>query len=384
MRNTLTFMRTSSALFIVSIAAVIGALAAQTIPPRELGSASSRFPEAFRAIYATRSLQSGELLFTGARRDDTTAHGLVLVPRLYVASFSTGTVRAVGQRGQDYVNAGPLLPGPGDTTWMTEEWPGRLFVITPAGEAAGPQEFPPHVLPEGGQGKHSLVFVRTDTAADFFDFRSMSRAADDPPTTFRDSAAIRFRGSRAQPRTDTIAFVHYTTRRTPSSFLGFTALPYGLADAWAVAPTGDVVIVRAEEYRVDRIAPSGALSRGAPLPYERRAVSRDDKRAYIADLRSGARKVGFPDPGPALERAVWPEFKPPFTGNVVFASDAVWVPMTPARDNDPIVYDVIGFDGVLRERVAAPRGVTVIHVGPNAVYGVQRDGAFFHLHRWAR
>lgn len=373
-----------TALFIVSLAGVSGSLIAQTTPQRELGGASSRFPEPFRAIYATRSLPSGELLFTGARRDDTSAHGLVLVPRLYVASFATGTVRAVGRRGQDYVNAGPLLPGPGDTTWMTEEWPGRLFAITPAGEAAGPQEFPPHVLPEEGQGKHSLVFVRTDTAADFFDSRSMSRAADDPATTFRDSTAIRFRGSRAQPRSDTIAFVYYLTRRTPSSFLGFTALPYGLADVWAVAPNGDVIIVRAEEYRVDRVAPSGASLRGAPLAYERRAVSRADKRAYIADLRTDARKVGFPDPGPDLERAVWPEFKPPFTGAVVFASDAVWVPMTPAQDDDPIVYDVVGFDGVLRERVAAPRGVTVIHVSANHVYGVQRDGAFLHLHRWAR
>jgi hypothetical protein len=360
---------------------------AQNVSQRSLGDASVRFPEGFLAIDAVRGLPSGDLLITGARRDDTTAGGLAIRTHLYAVNFTSGTVRAVGRLGRgadDYANTGPLLPAPGDTTWMIEEWPGRLFVITPSGDAAGPMPFPPHVLPEPDVGKHSLVFVRTDTAGNFFDRRSMGRAADDPPTTFRDSVAIRYRGSQLRPRTDTIAWIYYTTRRTPSGTLGFTALPYGLADSWAVAASGDVIVVRAEEYRVDRMAPSGATSRGPPLPYERRAVTRADKKAYIGDLRASARRIGFQDPGPGLERAEWPAFKPPFTGEVVFATDAVWVPITPAQDDDPIVYDVVSFDGTLRERVAAPRGTTVIGFGPRAVYGVQRDGALLYLRRWAK
>jgi hypothetical protein len=375
----------SSLVFIAGIIAPVHQTrAAQTIRQRALGDSGARFPEGFRAIDAVRILPSGELLLVAARRDDTTAHGLAIRMQLYAVS-TTGAVRAVGHWGRgpdEYANAGPLLPAPGDTTWMVEEWPGRLFVITPRGDAAGAVSFPAHVLPESGVGKHSLVFVRTDTAGNFYDTRSPGRAADDPPTTFRDSAMIRSRGSELRPRTDTIAWLYYTTRRTPSSFLGFTALPYGLGDRWAVAPNGDVIIVRAEEYRVDRIPRTGSASRGSPISYERRPVTAGDRKAYIADLRANARGAGFPDPGPGLERAEWPAFKPPFTGEVVFAADAVWVPITRSHEKDPVVYDVVSFAGTLRERVAAPRGTTVIAVGPSAVYGVQRDRGLVYLRRW--
>jgi hypothetical protein len=240
--------------------------------------------------------------------------------------------------------------------------------------------FPAHLLPEPGQGNRSLRFLAADGRGHFYDWRSSAPA--DRDSTFRDSVAIRYRGNADAPATDTLGWAYRTVRRTPSPFLKFFALPYGLADAWAVAANGDVIVVRAEEYRVDRISRDGVVKRGRPIPYERRPVTEEDRRAYIAELRAGAREANFPDPGPVLERAEWAREKPPFEGDVRFSADRVWVPLTRARASDPVVYDVVDFEGEMRERFAMPPETRVISLGPGFLLTARAEGSRVYLARW--
>jgi len=359
---------------------------AQDVPLRRLGAPAIEVPEPFRAIDDLRVLPSGDVLVTAARRDDAPRRGQVAQRRLYAVSFPAGSVRAVGEQGRgtaQYGNTGPLLSGPGDTTWMPDETQARMLVITPAGEAVGNAPLPPHVIPEKGEANYYLRFLRTDAAGNFFDQRFSP--APDRPLSYEDSVVLRHRGNRLRPATDTIAWLYRTIRRTPSKYLGSVGLPYSLQDQWAVAPNGDVIIVRAEEYRVDRVSPSGAMSHGAPLRYERRTVTPRERDEYIAEARASYKRAQMqvPDPGPDLENAQWPAFKPPFTGEVVLAEDCVWVPITPRTGTDSVVYDVVAFDGTLRERVAMPPATTVLGFGRGVMFAVRRAGEFLYLGRWA-
>jgi len=359
---------------------------AQDVPVRRLGAPQVEFPEPFRAIDDLRVLPSGDVLVTAARASDITRKGLVVNRRLYAVSFAAGSVRAIGEQGSgpnQYSNVGPLLQAPGDTTWMPDEAQARMFVIGSGGEVVGNAPIPPHVIPEKGEATYYLRFMRTDAAGNFFDLRFAP--APDRPLSYQDSVVLRHRGNRLRPVTDTIAWLYRTIRRTPSKYLGSVGLPYSLQDKWAVTPNGDVIIVRADEYRVDRVSPSGAMSHGAPIRYERRAVTPRERDEYIAAARASYKsaRMQLPDPGPDLENAQWPAFKPPFTGEVVLAEDCVWVPITPRTDADSIVYDVVAFDGTLRERVAMPPATVVIGFGPGVVFAVRRAKEALYLGRWA-
>jgi hypothetical protein len=71
--------------------------------------------------------------------------------------------------------------------------------------------------------------------------------------------------------------------------------------------------------------------------------------------------------------ASWPEFLPPYRGTGQFAPDGhLWISRMTAAGRPPL-YDVIGGDGRLLERVELPPRTKLIGFGAKSVYVIRLD-----------
>jgi hypothetical protein len=196
--------------------------------------------------------------------------------------------------------------------------------------------------------------------------------------------------------------------------------PIPVVDDWALLDDGTVAIVRGTEYRVEFIAPDGTRRTAPKLPFDWQRLSDEDKQRLVDSTRTAlaavraAAPVGAPpahtggagggggqvmmfrlEGGPgggAPGRGAAPTIAPP-TMDVVPAGELadyrpafgpgatrvdpdgnLWVRTTRAATGGP-VYDVVGRDGRLRERVQLPNGRVIAGFGTGVVYLGVRDEA---------
>lgn len=217
--------------------------------------------------------------------------------------------------------------------------------------------------------------------------------------------------------------------------------PLPVVDEWASLPDGTIAFIRGRDYHVDWLAPDGTQTSSAKISFDWQRLTDDDKVAFIDSVKAARARMGEGAPGAVatagaavgvsesaisaaapnvqifmgpgggqvgqggarregaaaagspranaevmfVEPSELPDYKPAFfAGSVrVDAEGNLWVRTIPTKaiPGGP-VYDVIGRNGTLIERVQAPEGRTIAGFGANgAVYLIARERDETHLER---
>ncbi len=319
-----------------------------------MADSAARFPHPFTAVAGLRELGDGRVLVSD--RGET---------RVVLVDFGTGDTVPVGGEGAgpgEYAIPGRLVPLPGDSTLLVDEGTRRLAVVRADGRMGATINPPAGILITslGGVGLTGEIF---------FEGRPAGTGGADGTSSSDSVPILRWRPGAAHA--DTVARLRVGPLASvalgdPSGGM-VTRIsipqPFAPGDAWGVNSRGELLILRAEPFRMERRdrdgAPlgTGSILRRAPVP----VTARD-------------REV-FPFGSKAAESIQWPETKPPFvygTFRVSPGGDA-WVQLsTPADDPAPL-YGILQPDGTLTRLVRLPAGRRLVGLGKNAVYAVQKD-----------
>ena len=171
-------------------------------------------------------------------------------------------------------------------------------------------------------------------------------------------------------------------------------VPLSPEDAFAVAPSGRVAVVRAEPYHVEWIEPDGSVVSGPEVAYDPTPIGMDEKIAWTQ--RSGRTGGGISismsidndrvqtdfsrggssrDPSRSdVNKYDWPDVMPPFVSNgVVTGLDGtVWVQRSLPAGAAPI-YDVFDAEGRLTGQVGFEAGRQLVGFGAESAYVVRFD-----------
>jgi hypothetical protein len=218
--------------------------------------------------------------------------------------------------------------------------------------------------------------------------------------------------------------------------------PLPVVDDWAVLPDGSIAFVRGRDYHVDWRAPDGTMTSSPKIAFDWQRLTDDDKVAFLDSLRAARERLGEGAPGVAaigsalgvseavigggspniqiftgpgggppggaggarqgagrggglgqradaqvnfVEPSELPDYKPAFFAGAVRVDTEgnLWIRTIPTKaiSGGP-VYDVIGRNGALIERVQVPEGRTIAGFGPNgSVYLIATDRGEMHLER---
>jgi hypothetical protein len=161
------------------------------------------------------------------------------------------------------------------------------------------------------------------------------------------------------------------------------ARPYSPEDAWAVTPDGRIALARATGYRVEWVAPGGRRTAGPSLPYEPVKIGKAEKEQWadqfakrnLMMMRTGQGTQTMHAPKPNIDEQDWPETKPPFEAQGVFATPEgeIWIRVSQAADAKAPVFDVVDAAGRLVKRVQLPDGRRLVGFGKGTLYAVQLD-----------
>lgn len=328
--------------------------------------------EPFSFVRGVRELSSGRLLVADWIEN-----------RVVVADFATQGVRQVMREG----------PGPqevrlptaihrlrGDSSLLVDEGNNRLHVLGPDGRSV--RSFVTDVPGRGG--------VRGIDAGGAF-LHAIPAWSEGPNALPDDSVRIIRWAPGAEGDGRVVAVVQgtrYRKDRSPAMQPRMPLVGFASQDAWVVAPSGALVIVRATPYRVEVHASGRAPVLGPAYPVSARSVTSEDKKRYMREFAASSPVSGRgPDGGmgrapevPEAEivrmvgTAEWAERFPPFDASSVLAAadGRVWVG-APVLPGAPVRYDV--FDGAGRRvrQVELRAGRRVAHVGARGVYVVATD-----------
>jgi hypothetical protein len=216
---------------------------------------------------------------------------------------------------------------------------------------------------------------------------SMGRSADGSFIAPIDAWVLRW-----DPRTNAIDTMATLMRRDPKQPLVRPWRPFPATDASAALPDGRVVVVRAQEYRVE-IWKDGKLEvRGPVLTVPRIPVTDAERNAFRderarrpagsgrattpggppareADRDAARRTVGVPD-------EAFPPALPPIVehnATRVDPSGLVWVARSFRANDAHRTYDVFNDRAMLVKRVTIPGRSRVVGFGRNTVYVAARD-----------
>ncbi len=329
----------------------------------------------FSQIAGARELADGRLLLTDRLED-----------RVVVADLATGRLTAIGRAGagpEEFRRPGKLVPINGDSTLLADEGNERLLVIGPdlrihrtfRLEVPG---VPTDLWPRGvdPQGRYYVQVPRW--------------ASQGPYAGHGDSLAVlRSTGSGARP--ELVTWVVALADPPGQVRYGLPYVPFTPQDGWLVAPSGELIVVRAGDYHVERLGSAG-LRRGAPVPFTPLPVTAADKRAYTKEFMENSGVGGRGTNGgsaignvPAdwlsdasITRLVatnkYAESKPPITDRVpMLAPDGtLWVERSGVL-GAPATYDLFDGAGKMVRKVTLPTGRRLLLVGRAGIYLVATD-----------
>lgn len=237
---------------------------------------------------------------------------------------------------------------------------------------------------------------------------------------------------------DTVAFMRATNpqvemKQSPEGGMQVSVKmnPLPQNDDWALMKDGSVAVVRVLDYRIDWYKPDGTLERSAPLPFDWKRITDDEKDRMVDSLKTEAKVAterieqmmagggggrGFRPSFEPVDAQFLPDYYPPIrAGSTVADYDGnLWVlpatsslagqlsAMIPAgaRGQIPpgvlpagmtaaptagLAYDVINRQGELVERVQLPVGRSIAGFGPEGVvYLTARQGREVFLEKARR
>jgi hypothetical protein len=216
---------------------------------------------------------------------------------------------------------------------------------------------------------------------------------------------------------------------TPNMFMSTSVFnPLPQTDDWTLLPDGTIAVVRGQDYHLDWLGKDGKLTSTPKMPFDWKRITQEEKEQLIDSLKQAYEKrmaeaaanpappgggrgdagggrgamvetrgaaaappppafpgmpampAGFRMPFVTFEPSELPDYYPPVRAGMMRADleGNVWLlPSTStlsqgtilggatAAQTSSLVYDVVGRDGVVKERVKLPPGRNIAAFGPN-------------------
>jgi len=378
-------------LMLASCAPVVGmAQATGAVPTRPIGKVDVEYREPFTTVTSIRELRDGRVIVAD-RREKT----------LQLIDLARGSALPIGRSGSgpgEWLNPGTLFALPSDTTMMPDLGNYRSLFINPDGKpgktAAIDADNPMYAGDLQGLDRAGRALV-------------VSQVRSRNPREGTSGVAYVLRVDRQTGRTDTVGRlaepkgeVSVATMLSGGMMKTVTNLPLAAQDLAAIAPDGRVIIVRAEPYRLEFIAPDGKRTTGPVATPPGIRINDAEKEAFTrSQIRPGAIMVhgpagATPPPvsggsatpkAPQLSSAeikammnpdmAWPTVKPPFLSGAVQVDPTgrVWVLRTRAWNDSIPTFDVFDATGRVIERVSLPKRTRLAGFGNGVAYLARTD-----------
>jgi hypothetical protein len=370
-------MRTTLISFI--LAAVTSTVSAQSVPTVSLGKSDARFAEPFSSLVGIRELADGRLVVSDR-----------LEQSVSVIDFRSGSVTPVGHQGQgpgEYTMPGALFAFPGDSTMLLDLGNMRGILITPDGTMGetinlqSPEGLP--IIPRAADGRGRLyaqppLMLQGNTTTSGADSTPVVRVT--PSTKTIDTVA--WLATAGMSGGGAFAFRTGGGGGGPRN-VALRTRPYSPDDGWAVTPDGRIALARATGYHVEWVAPGGRRTAGPSLPYEPVKIGKAEKEQWADQRAKGAVMImrtpqgsqTMRAPKPNIDEQDWPETKPPFEAQGVFATPEgeIWIRVSQPADAKAPVFDVVDAAGRLVKRVQLPDGRRLVGFGKGTLYAAQTD-----------
>jgi hypothetical protein len=327
--------------------------AQRTLPALNLARPAWSAAEPFTSIVAVRELASRAVLLADLSER-----------RVHLIAAGGRSQRDIGRNGggpREFLLPTALIPLRGDSTLLVDREQRRFLIVTPDGGLLDARRFP-DAMQQGAE------FVRGADASGRLIFQ-----ASGLPASERTPFVALKRWDRRSGQIDSVAAVlmpnpmpvrmAVSPSMKEAGFTGLTVrriMPYSPEDAWAVAPSGRLAIVRTSPYRVEWVEPNGRVVGGAPVMVTPVPVVDADHRA-------------FEPPGMRI-KLTYPAVKPPFRGDpVIDPDDNVWVRRETAAGATVQPWDVFGADGAHRGVVSVPMDKLIVAITKRFVYVARTD-----------
>lgn len=239
-------------------------------------------------------------------------------------------------------------------------------------------------------------------------------------------------------KVDTVTFMRVTnpqfemkTTEDGGTQVSVKMNPLPQNDDWALMADGTVAVVRVLDYRIDWIKPDGSIERSAPLPFDWKRITDEEKDRMVDSLKTASKEAteraqqmmagntsgrgGFRPAFDPVEAEFLPDYYPPIRQGTTLADydGNIWLlPATSSlagqmaamipvgvRSQIPagmlpagmagapggLAYDVVNRQGEIIERVQIPAGRSIAGFGPNGVvYLLERKGREVFLEKARR
>lgn len=376
----------SGAAALAAAALTLGCDGASSVPSPgpsiDIPPAESVLPNGFTTIGSIRELADGRLLVADEQDN-----------RLFVADFSSGSVRPLGTEGDgpgEYRQVGPLMPLAGDSTLMLDLRARRWLLLAgdsiattiAASEAAVEATSSGQVLGTDAQGKVVAALYPANSWGGGGRADSLTVVRVDRHTARVDTVARA--SSLMQNGTALVGTPAGSAAGGPARYVMSAAQ----ADQIVALPDGSVAVVRENPYRVDRCEPDGGCRAGPPLQDPPGPLTNEDKAEY---LRTAAANASWPPTTDVAQTTNWPERMPPFTTfarrtypTAVRAVEdgRILVLRTPTREAPAMRFDVIDLDNLISLQLILPVNAQIVGASSEFLYVVTTDE--FDLQRLSR
>ena len=346
----------------------------------QLGEPEAVFPEPFAVVSTVREFEDGRVLVADPLGQ--------IVVRLDLDAGMADTIGAVGEGPDEYRQPDAVWPLPGGGTLLVDLGNGRLTELTPELRFGETRPFA-----MGSPGGGGMLMVLPQAVDDrgrlyFPDVGGMGGGADSVSILRMD---LETGGLDSLGMVKVPDMTRTETGGANNQNVQVSAIPLSPADAWGVSRDGRVAIARSGDYHLDWIGEDGAVTSGAPIPYDPVTIGRAE-RVEWRDARSEvgggfgieasnvngvltirASRGGTSDDDD-LDRYAWPDVKPAFYARPVPVDGRGRAWVRRHRDaGEATVYDVFDGAGELVLTVEAGMGRRIVSFGEGKIYAVQMD-----------
>ncbi len=391
--------------------------ASKKIPTRKIGAITAAAKDTMGALVVVRALPNGDVLVNDPVRhrvflyDKTLSNG-----KLVMDSAANGT--ATSFAGMQIPSA-QLIPYGADSTLFVDVSAMSLLVMDATGKVAHVMSLPRPTdalfLAQGPQ----LGTARMDAQG-----RLVYRGVVvNPPKPPEPGSLVPF-NIPEQPDSAPIVRADFDTRKvdtlarvkaikvgnmkivTEKDQFGIkmTINPLDIADEWAMLSDGTIAVVRAHDYHVDFVDPSGKVTSAPKMIFDWVRLT-DEQKQFKSDSmkevvdkqlkEQSARLPTIPTPNGPRKMTFFidfvplkqlPDYEPPITPGAVKVDpqDNLWIAThtAVASADGGMRYDIVNRKGELVERVFLPKGRALAGFGPDGVvFLVNTDGKNSTLER---
>jgi hypothetical protein len=371
----------------LALAWTTAAAAQRAEPPLTVLRTPARvFPVGFTRITGFYELRDGRVLVSDRGEE-----------RLVVADFTTGRATPVGRKGSgpgEYRLPSRIIAWTGDSLLLNDGGNNRLSVIGPDLRIARSfslniPDVPTTLAPRAVDARGRMYLQIPLWAAGSF-----GKRGDSVPVLRITPSPSTERGKGGE--VEVLTWVLLAADPGPVKY-GLPYIPFTPQDGWTVTREGNLILVRSNDYHVERWNDRAVAVRGAPVSTPRVPVTRADKVAYTRRFlegstiggRAGANNAPSGESNmPAewltdeevnklVENNKFAAVKAPITDAAPMLSPGgeLWVERSMPHGS-PSEWDVFNSAGARVRRIQLPADRRLLSLGGNAVYliAVDEDG----------